>query len=529
MKYRIITLFIMFAILLYVLVVVSMPILAQQPPTMAKSPISSSPDLQKKLADTENRVFYLEMAQKQQIASLNESNDRYKFLLTAFGVILGALVVVQSLVAFIQMRRESSREARQTNREQERDLLEHAGAQRVSEIMSVVRETLNSRLTAEKEAREEAKKTRAQLETVLDEVKSLDRFFKSFQANIQNTRIGIEDSASRLVQVPRHDFRAIANDLNSFAQQFDTFKSQYEAIEEEPRRFSSKVLYIRGIAAHYSNKPEIAKPFLTEVIGLQQPEAGDTDNAYKRRIANAHYYLGITESNFGNAQAAIDSFEQANSLDPDGTDFLTKVVTAEAYVMKGVDEFNKAQKFISEIESGLQRKRDSEGRLAGVYLRLQSRSFLVLSNMAILKREEDWLQKVEKLLNPIHNDDPGYYYLTATLAQICALQNNSNKAQKLFCEAYDAIERSGDFLTVTEARSQILLRMVAGLCCQHGLSDKKKSNDHLDKADSLRSILPKIDSQVCTVFSTLSKRNEKSETIHDHIEFIRKGKLLLQS
>ena len=520
MKYKIIIPIIVIASLLHVLMVMTMPIFAQQSPLTQNIPIQSpSSDLQKTLTDTENRVYHLELSQKQIIESLNESNERYKFLLTAFCVILGALVVVQSLVAFVQVRREK-----------EHDQREHGVVGKVSEIMTVVKNTLDSRLTAEKEAREEAKKTREQLETVLGEVKSLDRFFKSFQANIQSARIAVEDSASRLAQIPRHDFRSIPNELYSYAQQFETFKSQYEPIEEEPRRhFSSKVLYIRGIAAHYSNQPELAKAYLTEVIGLQKPESGDTDKAFKRRVANAYYYLGVTESNFGNAQIAIDFFEQANALDPDGTDFLTKVVTAEAYVMKGADEFSKAEEVISEIENGLKQKRDKEGHLAGVYLRLRSRAFLILSNLTILKREDDWLQEVAKLLETIHNDDPGYYYATATLAQAYGFHNRREEAEKLFCEAYDIIERSSDFLTVTEARSQILLRMVAGLCCQHGLSDKKKADEHLDKADTLRSNLPKIDSQVCSVFSTLSKRNEKSETIHDHIELIRKGKLLLET
>jgi tetratricopeptide (TPR) repeat protein len=234
--------------------------------------------------------------------------------------------------------------------------------------------------------------------------------------------------------------------------------------------------------------------------------------------------MGITELNFGNTQDAIDAFEHANGLDPESTDFLTKVVTAEAYTIKGVDEFHKAEQVVSEIEGGLNRKRDREGRLAGVYLRLHSRASLVRVNMILLKRDGNWLQEAEQLLKPIYDDNPSYYFATATLAQVYTLQDKRDEAQRLFREAYEVIEHSGDLLTVTEVRSLILLQMVAGLCCRHGLMNKKRSDEHL--ADAFRNSLPGLDSQVCTVFSTLSKRNETSEAIRQHIELIRKGEVL---
>jgi tetratricopeptide (TPR) repeat protein len=461
---------------------------------------------------------------------LESNNDQNRFLLTAFGTFIAVLVTIQGLATFYQLRREAKRDDQQSLREGQRDKIEQASVAQVSDIMRVVRETLESRLDAEKQWREEANKTRIELERVLNEVKSLDRFVRNFQSNIQNARQAIEGNASRLAQIPRHDFKSLANELNGFARQFDAFGTEYEPLEEEPRpQFSAKALYIRGIAAHYSNQPERAKQYLNKVAALQQPEQGDTDRAYKRRIANAYYYLGITESNFGNTQGAIDAFEHANSLDPESADFLTKIVTAEAYVMSGPDEFTKAEQIISEIEEGLRRKREreKEGRLAGVYLRLHSRALLVRVNMTFLRGAENWEQEAKRPLEVIHDDNPSYYFATATLAQVYAIQGNHDEARELFREAYETIEHSGELLTGTEARSQILLQMVAGLCCRHGLMNNKRSDEHLDKVDNLRDNLPKVDSQVCTVFSTLSKRNEKSETIHDHIELIRKGKVLL--
>jgi hypothetical protein len=69
--------------------------------------------------------------------------------------------------------------------------------------------------------------------------------------------------------------------------------------------------------------------------------------------------------------------------------------------------------------------------------------------------------------------------------------------------------------------------MVAGMCSKHGLKDENESKELLDRAEGLLDVLPKIDSRVCTVFSTLSKRNERGEEIRRHIDMIRKGDLLL--
>ena len=149
------------------------------------------------------------------------------------------------------------------------------------------------------------------------------------------------------------------------------------------------------------------------------------------------------------------------------------------------------------------------------------------ANMAILERGADWHPEAQQLLEQVYEEDPYYYYATATLAQIHYDQDAIGKAQELFDKAYESIERSGDLLTVTEARSKVLLLMVAGMCCTHGIVDEKRVAQHLDEADNLRDDLPRMGNQVCTVFSTLSKRNESSDTIRHHIELIRKGQVLL--
>jgi tetratricopeptide (TPR) repeat protein len=404
------------------------------------------------------------------------------------------------------------------------EVMERKRAVQVYEVMEVIQRTLQSRLDAEVMERKRAIEAESRLQQVLDQVESLEQFYHNFQKTIKRSREAIEDRASQLVQTSRHDFKRQTDDLNSFVRQFDTFRTGFEDLEEKPRPFSGRVPYIRGIAALYANQPEIAKRYL-EDVRLREPEPGEPEPAYNRRVANAHYYLGVIESNFDNHQSAIDSFEEANKRDPQGTDLLTRVVTAEAYVM--MKNFAKAGEFIAEVEEGLRAMERAQGRLRNHQLRLQSRAALIRANMAILGREDNWHQQVQQLLEPVYVADPQYYYATATLAQVHADRGNSEKAQELFNKAYTTIERLGHLLTVTEARSRILLLMVAGMCCKHGLVDEKRSEVHLDEADGLRSSLPRIDSQVCTVFSPLSKRNESSETIRHHIEMMREGKVLL--
>jgi hypothetical protein len=144
------------------------------------------------------------------------------------------------------------------------------------------------------------------------------------------------------------------------------------------------------------------------------------------------------------------------------------------------------------------------------------------ASIPIMKHEGDWLEEARKLLEPVHKDDPLYYYATATLGQIYMAQNDP-RAKQLFQEAYTTIEHSNDLITMTEVRVKIHLLMVAGMCCRQGLVDEKRSEEHLDRADALLNSLPKIGSNEWSVFSNLSKKNEKSPIIRSQIELIKKG------
>lgn len=526
MKNKILIVWIVLVCVLFLLLAGISPVRSQgNAPTPTTQPASPTSVLE---SDIQNRVALIEVAQEHETDALRESNDQYRFLLNSLTGFLAIIITAGGILQFLQFRRDGDRNMEQSTRENNQDQIQHRAAQQVSDIMDVVRNTLQSRLDAEMQAREEAKQAREDLNAVRKEVEAAGIFFKNFQATIQTARNAIEENATRLVQTSRHDFRPISNVLASYAQQFENFHTEYKQLESEPRSFSSKALYIRGIAAHYSNQPKLTKEFLLKVAESTQAEIDDTDKAYRRRRANAYYYLGVTDSNFGNIQTAIDYLEQANQLDPEGTDFLTKIVNAEAYVMSSFDEFANADRIIEQVEEGLHRKRDREGRLEDIYLRLQSRASLIRVNMIMLKHVNTWQADAENILLQIRKDDPDYYYATYTLAQLYSLQNQHDNAKKLYLDAYETLEHANDLFTTTEVRSLILMRMVAGLCAKHGLLDEKKSDAHLDKADSLRNQLPRIDSQVCTVFSVLSKFNERSETIHNHIELIRTGEILLE-
>jgi tetratricopeptide (TPR) repeat protein len=404
--------------------------------------------------------------------------------------------------------------------------LETMSTGQVSQIMDVVQKTLETHLETEKRAQKQVEDAQERLETSLKQFAPLQHFFQSFQNTIKSSRETIEKRASDLAQTSRHDFRGMASALNDFAQQFDQFRAEFEALEEEPHpQFSARVPYIRGVAAHYANQPEIVEEHLKEVVEFGEPELGEPRPDYNLRVANANYYLGLTESNFGNLQYAIRLFEKANELDLEDGDFLTRVVTAEAYVM--LRNFDKAREFTGAVKARLAEMEEMEGPLRNHQLRLRSRAVLIEANMEIIRREGDWQEQAQQLLERVYTEDPQYYYATATLAQVHHTQGDRDRARELFSEAYTTIQQLGHLITVTEARTRVLLLMTAGMCCKHGPQEERWAEEHLDRATDLLGSLPRRGHQICTVFSTLSKQNESSDVIRHHIELIRKGRVLL--
>ena len=451
------------ALLVVIILSGSAKISAQEP---SPTPVAASAN---QVVDLERRVNKLEVAQGQTIESLKSNYDHSKFLIQMIGGLIAILVTIQGFTTFFQVRRErqrydyqkereQDRDSRQAKREDQRDVADQAGIDQVSKIMNVVERTLESRLSAEKEARDEAKKAHGELQNVLDEIKDLKLFYENFQSTILKARKDLSETASKWAkEISRHDFRRMVKDLNDFAHQFDKFNNEFKSLDRSGEQFGARVPYIRGIAAHYANRPQVAKDYLTEVVSFQQPESGENELHYNRRNANAYYYLGLIEANFGNDQDAIAFFEKANQLDTKGTDFLTKVAMAESYTM--INSYGEANQLISEIEKDLLKIEHTEGRLAHYHQRLKSRAALIKANIIMLEREDNWSSKALKILEEVHTEDPQYYYAIATLAQVYDFQQDENNKKELFSEAYETIQQSGDLLTVTEARSRILLLM----------------------------------------------------------------------
>lgn len=494
----------------------------QSTPTAAPVP-TVTPQEEVRYKDLEGRIERLEIVQKETILSFTTINEYNKFLFNIMGIIVTLLVGIQSYATFIQFRREREREERQAQRDKTLDQAQLDEAKKVTGIMDVVQQTLESRLLAEKAEREKTQKLEDQLNDVASRLELLNGFYRRFQSIITKSRDELENEARWLAGIGRHDFRGIPDKLHNFAQRYDRFFSDYKDMEENVSAFTARVPYIRGIAAHYSNQPKIVEDFLIQVVSREEPEADEDDLACKRRRANAYYYLGLNESNFARYDEALKHFEVANNLDAQSRDFLTKVVLAEAYVMSG--EFDKAEQKLSEIETRMQEIQQLEESLRPSERRLKCRAALVRANILILKGKEHWLDEARSLLESVRNVDPSYYYVTATLAQLSHLQGNQPAAKALFQDVHETLSRLKDMNTIREVRSRILILMIAGMAARY-IGLEIQSNNYLDQAIDLCGNLPVIGSQVCTVFSTLTKRNEPPDTIRRHIELIRNGEIL---
>jgi len=285
------------------------------------------------VATIEERITRLEATETQHVAALDSTIDQLRFVLGGLGILLTFIVGVQALFQFRQSQ------------------VQHSGVRQVSEVMDVVTKTLEGRLTAEEEARKEKATLGESISGIERNMEGLVRFRKSFDAIIVGQRREIEENADELAQTSRHDFRLLGDRLRSFARQFDTFKDQYQPIEQGPQELSARARYIRGIAAHYANDPERSRSYLQDVVRL--PADNEPQIAHDRRVANAYYYLGVTDSNFMTGDAAA-SFHEALTRDAAGGDFLTRVVAAEAQVMSGETDAARTAsgEIVSQVDGG---------------------------------------------------------------------------------------------------------------------------------------------------------------------------------
>ena len=293
MKYKITLVVILFVSVLMIIGMSGVSTISAQQnnPTYSAVPTATSmpPPVEPALDNLEDRVQRLEVVLDSIVKSLTSINEQSRFLFTVTGGLITVMVGIQGFATYIQFRREREREERQFRRESAMDDAQLTGAKRVSDIMTVVQQTLESRLLAEKAEREKAQKLEKQLDDVANKFERLDNFYQRFQSNIRRLRNELEIEAIQLAGKGRHDFRGISVRLNDFARRFDRFMSDYKGVEEQEHTFTAHVPYIRGIAAHYSNQPEKAELFLKQVVSRETPEPGEESLAFNRRKANSYY------------------------------------------------------------------------------------------------------------------------------------------------------------------------------------------------------------------------------------------------
>ena len=444
----------------------------------------------------------------EQVAVMQTVIDQLKYLLGGLAFGLTGVILIQTIF-----------QARH-------DRVQHQGVEQVSTVMEVVQQTLQSRLDAEKQERRKAAKAKAQVKSLKSSLEPIKLRLAQQDKMVERVRMDIEDRAERLAtNTARHEFRGKFKQLADLARQFDAFKTQFEPLEQSAKEFSARVQYIRGIAAMYDNDPERVIKYLSQVTEM----GGDNEpsNRVNRRLANAYYYLGITYANFNHPGDAVDSLSEAIALSPDGNDYLTRIVFAEAIATFGHADSRVTLSLVdpSSIVADIDKEYEDQPMTANIR-NLRSRALLVQANTAILAGGPTIGVTVNGLLRPLLTANPDYYYAAVTLAQTLA-HEGSPEAADIFRRAYDSIRTSDNLHTLTEARSKILLQMASALCLRHGTNDTRHSDDLLDAASSGLQSLPQLGSETCTVFSVLTKRNETASTIRQHIRDIRDGRVLL--
>lgn len=467
-------------------------------------------------SELEYRVVKLEAEQSQTIEALKVTNERNTSLFTITSGLLGLLILIQGVVTFFQQRRDSKRDGE-----------ELVGVKRVNEIMTVVRDSFESRLTAEKEEREGRKRAEEVLANFAKQITELNASSNRQKENIKKKHKLIEDLALDLSKVGRHQFKSKVDQLKKFSDNFDQFDSYFLPLEDIAPNFSLYVHFIRGIAAHYGNEPDVAVEYLKKVISATR--LGNDDEVHRKRvIATAYFYLGLIQSNFNNLSDAIAFFDQGIELMSPHVDFFTKIVTAESYIFNS--EFSKAEQFLDEVLQGLDDEEKANGDKKSYLAGDRNRATLIRANMVIMLRRPKWQDTVQQLLKPLYEKDPSFYFAGVTLAQFYDSQGDKEQADKYFRESYGSIRMVATLPTgsvlQTEVRSRILFLMTAGLTSKY-ISEESESKFYLDQANNLCNLLPTLENKVCTVFSTISKRNESVEKIKEHIEFIRQGQVLL--
>lgn len=436
--------------------------------------------------------------------------------------------------------RDDRLESRRSIREQRIDALAQNSVRSISSILNVLHRTLEARRVAEAQARTAAAESEAMIkgltgtiDKLTAEISNLKQVGIEVKRTRDNERQAIEFSAAELAKTARHQFRLRLKAFDHYSQQYDGYRARYGSDERDAfLDFTSVASYVRGIAAHYFNDPANATKYLEKVIA---DRVDNDNNEVKRRIV-VLYLLGIIESNFEAYEKADVHFRNALALEPKPQenetllrippDFLTRVVAAEAAAIS--NNLVVSEQYLVEIDKALAqiRKECSAGNIpfSASHRRLGERAALVRANQHL--RTADYSSAISLLEPIVETATPRDYYAKATLAQLYFVTGKLEQSQKLFRDCYTSIQALGDLSpeSITEVRSRILLLMTAAVAAHWGNTDRGMALNHLDEAVSLIEQLPKRGGQMCSVFSTFSKRNESSRAIALHIDQIRAGK-----
>jgi tetratricopeptide (TPR) repeat protein len=519
---------------------------------------------------TEETIRQLAAEQEYIKQALKDTQEGTRYLIGTFAALLLVLQVATSIIQArredrvykLQALREDELEARRLQREQQLysswaerddrtekrrveredrlDAVTAGSVQSVKNVLDVVHDTFQERREAEHEVRQltqtfndRIKELTSTIEMLNGKIGTLEGFAAGVRRTVENERHALERRALNITrETPRHLFRLRLSLFLDFARDYDAFTAKQEPDEGrqgEGLGFSVYVSYVRAIAAHFGNDPKTLASHMASVVGSNDIQPGEEATHRDKRRIVAHYYLGLTESNFGNYDKSMEHFQNALEMETTPKDILSRLAASEACVLAG--KIVDANNYLKEIESVLKALQDlfaeAKKQVPISFRRLGYRATLIRANIAISAGREEWETAV-RLLSSIK--DPHEYYAIATLGQIYSKQSpESAQGKEKFQSAYMAIRDLGHLQTISEVRSKILLLLVAAMCAQHADGYTGMTEEHLTEAESMLASLPSRDGQTCTVFSPVSKRNENSSTILAHIDGIRRGVFLADS
>ena len=527
----------------------------------------------------ENRLDHLEATTAVKFESLEVRLAHSQALLVGFGTFAGVVVAFLAIASAIRERRhhkdyrdersfyenrvkrieEQHREdykrerefyeksvVSQKEREEKRHAAEMTGVGRINEIMVVMKDLFENRKELEKEfktaldeMKEKIAEAEKKVENALKVQKDSDTRFIDYEQKQKHAArqvwTSLNTMASELAKTGRHDFKNKHAELVAVRNRFEEFKRNHRINYPVDDSYCARLLYLSGIADHYSNDPSAAEDSLQRVISFggpvpakkgeqgQQDQEAEQQGAYNARIAISNYFLGVIALNCGDFQRAIDCLNEALKQEERSNkrDLLTRLVLAEAHASDS--NTTEAEKLLNEVEKESLKMQD-RGIDVGTSRRHCSRARLMLANSIIQQQQVDWQARARELLQKISKDDPAYYYATYTLAQ--TYPPTAQEAKELYLKAHDALRKPGELKTEGETRSNILQHMVAAICAYHGSEDKQECERLLGFAAGLVGKLPKSHQRECTVFSPLTKANEPPDIIKKHIERIQQGAYL---